>query len=257
MDDDKQHAEQESKPAPQVAEEHTGLTYIGPQTRPSGDGFSWITAGWQLFRKSPGPWIITMIVGALIVIVLNFMPVIGQVFMWLTTYVWIGGLMIGCQASYQGQPFDVKYLFDGFKHRVGSLIGLSVLVSGISILLSLIVMGDVYLELISGDVEGSNYNPMEVMLSALIVMALTIPLYMAVWFAPALIVLQDMPLLEAMKQSFNGCLKNVYPFLLYGIAMLVLLILAALPMMLGLLILMPVLYTSMYCAYQRIYLLPG
>ena len=56
-----------------------------------------------------------------------------------------------------------------------------------------------------------------ILLMVLVVMALSIPLAMAIWFAPALVVFHDLQPLDAMKQSFAGCLKNIVPFLVYGI----------------------------------------
>jgi uncharacterized membrane protein len=56
-----------------------------------------------------------------------------------------------------------------------------------------------------------------------------------------------------MKESFTGCLKNIVPFLVYGIVAMVLGILASIPMALGWLVLGPVLAASMYTAYRDIY----
>jgi uncharacterized membrane protein len=59
--------------------------------------------------------------------------------------------------------------------------------------------------------------------------------------------------MEAMKSSFRGCLKNVVPFLLYGIVGLVLAIIAIIPVGLGFLVLGPVMWGSMYSSYRDIF----
>ena len=74
------------------------------------------------------------------------------------------------------------------------------------------------------------------LLGSLLVLALMVPLVAAYWFAPALVMIHDMPPIDAMKASFFGCLRNVVPFLLYGIVMLVGAFVAALPLGLGFLI---------------------
>jgi uncharacterized membrane protein len=56
-----------------------------------------------------------------------------------------------------------------------------------------------------------------------------------------------------MKLSFAGCLKNVLPFLVYGIAGLVLLFLGAIPLGLGILVVWPTLTAAIYVAYRDIY----
>ena len=60
--------------------------------------------------------------------------------------------------------------------------------------------------------------------------------------------------IESMKQSFSGCLKNIVPFLVYGVVFLVLGVLASLPIFLGWLVLGPMLSASVYTSYKDIYL---
>jgi uncharacterized membrane protein len=59
--------------------------------------------------------------------------------------------------------------------------------------------------------------------------------------------------IEAMKESFAGCLKNIVPFLLYGIILLVLNVVAAIPLLLGYLVFVPVAAASLYTSYRDIY----
>jgi uncharacterized membrane protein len=90
-------------------------------------------------------------------------------------------------------------------------------------------------------------------LAMLVGMALMIPLMMMFWFAPSLVALNDIPALTAMKLSFLGCIKNILPFLLYGLIAFVLMLIAVIPFGLGLLILSPVLIASIYAGYRDIY----
>jgi uncharacterized membrane protein len=92
------------------------------------------------------------------------------------------------------------------------------------------------------------------LLFVLVVMALLVPLVMAIWFAPALVVFHDVAPIEAMKQSFRACLKNVVPFLIYGIIVLGLGIVATIPFGLGWLVLGPTLIGSTYYSYRDIFL---
>ena len=62
-----------------------------------------------------------------------------------------------------------------------------------------------------------------------------------------------MPPVEALKASFNACLKNTLPFLVYGLVVMVLLFFAALPVGLGFLVLIPVLSGSVYVSYRDIF----
>lgn len=82
---------------------------------------------------------------------------------------------------------------------------------------------------------------------------LVLPLVMAMWFAPALVLFNHMPPLEALKASFNACLKNSLPLLVYGLIVMLLVFFAALPVGLGFLVLMPVLSGSLYVSYRDIF----
>jgi len=91
------------------------------------------------------------------------------------------------------------------------------------------------------------------MLAWLVALALSIPIYMALWFAPALVVLRRMAPVAAIRESFLGCLKNIVPFLVYSIVFLVLGIVASIPLGLGWLVLGPVTVASVYTAYRDIF----
>jgi uncharacterized membrane protein len=91
-------------------------------------------------------------------------------------------------------------------------------------------------------------------LVVLIGLALTIPIAAAVWFAPALVVLQNLGAIEALKASFTGCLRNMVPFLIYGIVLLIPAIVATVPAALGWLVLGPIVAGSVYTSYRDIYL---
>jgi uncharacterized membrane protein len=94
---------------------------------------------------------------------------------------------------------------------------------------------------------------MTFVLSLLLALALAVPVYMAIWFAPALIMFHDVKPLDAMKLSFFACLKNIVPFLLYGIILMVLCVVASIPFGLGFLVLGPVIVGSIYAGYRDIF----
>jgi uncharacterized membrane protein len=56
-----------------------------------------------------------------------------------------------------------------------------------------------------------------------------------------------------MKLSFVACLTNMLPFLLYGLIFMVLLIIAIIPFGLGLVLVVPLMMTSLYTSYVDIF----
>jgi uncharacterized membrane protein len=92
-----------------------------------------------------------------------------------------------------------------------------------------------------------------VSLAVLVGSALLVPLAMALWFAPALVMLDGVPAVRALNASMQGCLINLVPFLLYGTIMFGLLLLAALPYLVGLVLWIPLVAISGYMSYRDVF----
>ena len=105
----------------------------------------------------------------------------------------------------------------------------------------------------TGDIEAMRAAMRSLLQGIAVGLAAFLPVLMAIWFAPALIVFRNTPPIEAMKQSFTACWRNTLPLLVYGVATLVLSFIASIPLMLGLIVLLPVLVCSIYASYKDIF----
>jgi hypothetical protein len=230
---------------------------MGGRAVGAGHGWTWIADGFGLFKKAPGMWIALVVVLFVILVVLAFIPLLGAVATFLLMPLFLGGMMLGCQALQGGGELELGHLFAGFKTHTANLIVLGALAIGGWIIVMLpviaIVGAGTIFGVMRGDAAGVAAMGGSFMLAWLVAMALSIPIYMALWFAPALVVLRGLAPVAAIKESFLGCLKNIVPFLIYGIVMLVLGIVAAIPLGLGWLVLGPVAIASIYVAYRDIY----
>jgi len=230
---------------------------MGGRAVGAGQGWTWIAEGFGLFKKAPGIWIALVVILFVILVVLAFIPLLGAVATFLIMPVFVGGLLLGCRALEGGGELEVAHLFAGFKAHTGNLIVLGALaIAGwIVVMLPVVVIGGAgaFLAALRGDAAGVAALGGSFMLAWLVALALSIPIYMALWFAPALVVLRGMAPIEAIKESFLGCLKNVLPFLVYSIVLMVLGIVAAIPLGLGWLVLGPTLIASVYVSYRDIY----
>jgi uncharacterized membrane protein len=101
------------------------------------------------------------------------------------------------------------------------------------------------------DVAASMY--LGALLVLLVGMLFYVPVVMALWFAPVLVVLDDESAIDALVNSFKGCLENIVPFLIYGLLGLVLSIVASIPFFLGWLVLAPMILASIYLGYKDIF----
>ncbi len=239
----------------------------GGQTVAAGNGTKWIGESWTLFTKSPGIWIVNIILLFVMMMFLAFVPLLGQLISNLLMPIIIGGLMLGCRSLDAGGPLQIEHLFAGFKEKAGPLAILGLIMLAATIVIFMIV-GAVLLGVFGASIFGAfgdqnamaglmaTYGLMFMLVFLLLIMAISIPLAMAFWFAPALIVFHDLEPIPAMKNSFKGCLRNFIPFLLYGIVFFVLMILAIIPLGLGFFVIVPMIYASMYTAYKDIFLKP-
>ena len=230
-----------------------------PRQVAAGQGWQWIVEGFDLFKKSPIIWVVLFIILFLITIALHFIPILGPLVFYILSPVFLAGLMIGCKAQQNGEELEIAHLFAGFKKNTNSLIALG----GIYLVGQIIIFGVMFIfgggaifTLMRGgqpDLAAMTAAISSAMLAVLVGLALYIPLAMALWFAPALAVFNDMQPVPALKSSFDACLKNIIPFLIYGIALFVLSLIASIPLFLGFLVLIPVIFTSIYTGYKDIY----
>lgn len=237
-----------------------GIFVEGGRAVEAGHGWTWIAAAFDLFKKRPGAWIVITIILGVLMILLNLLPIVGWAINALLVPVYLGGLMFGCRALEDDGDFKVGQLFAGFSHRTGRLIAIGALslVGWIVIMIPLVaIMGKSFFALMGGDPSAAAALGPAVAIGFLVMFALSVPLYMALWFSPCLVVFHDVAPVQALRQSFRACLKNIVPFLLYGVIVMLLALVAAIPLGLGFLVWAPVLIASLYTAYRDIFFEPA
>lgn len=195
-------------------------------------------------------------------------PVVGAIGSGLLDPVLIAGFMAGCRALEVDEELEIGHLFAGFQGNLRQLAALgSVYLCGkIAIVVAAMGVGRLFLGPLP-EMDLDKFDPQDPVLAAaasqftvvgLLAAALLVPLLMAYWFAPALILFDKLPALEAMRVSFAACRKNLRPFVLYGVAGLILLVLGSIPLALGLVVVVPVLFgTSIYAGYRDIFVAEG
>lgn len=232
-----------------------------PRENPAGAGVDWIGEGWRLFAKAPLMWIVAILVIAVIGVVANIVPFVGHVAFHISQPVFVAGLMVACRSLETGGEFEIEHVFAGFKRNFGNLVVVGLISLAAAIVLFLVFMVfagfGMVMAFATGDVQDAwpaiMASGISIVFGALVVLLLAIPLMMLYWFAPALVILHDMAPMAALKASFRGCMRNIVPFLVYGIVMTLLFFVAVIPLGLGLLVWFPVLAASTYAAYRTIY----
>jgi len=239
-----------------------GLTLATPcRSLPAGEGWAWIARGWRLFTRAPLMWILSMLIVFVAAVVMNFIPVIGGLVFQVLNAVIAAGFVVACRSLEQGGEFELEHLFAGFRIRFGNLVVVGLLFLAGSIAIFLVFAAFLGFTLLGAILTGDSHQIAATVmksffglaLGGLVALALWMPLVAAFWFAPALVVMNDVRPVEAMKQSFVASFRNFVPFLVYGVVMLVFAVLAAIPLGLGFLVWMPLAIASTYAAYRAIF----
>jgi uncharacterized membrane protein len=232
-----------------------------PQRLKAGQGWEWIKQGYALFIKAPLLWIVLLFICVIAAVGLSNVPVVGEPLVSLLMPAILVGLMAGCRALSQDEELELAHLFSGFKQHTSQLVTLG----GISLAGQFLIFGVMMLVggatlvgiLMNGQPDADPNVMMQAVAGAGFAVLLGIVLFsllmMAMQFAPMLVFFRNVPPVQAMKLSLRAFLHNVGPMLVYGITFLLLAILASIPMMLGWLVLLPLVFTSLYASYCDIF----
>ena len=232
-----------------------------PQRLKSGQGWEWIKQGYALFIKAPLLWIVLLFICVIAAVGISSVPVVGEPLVSLLMPAILVGLMVGCRALSQDEELELAHLFSGFKQHTSHLVTLG----GISLVGQYLILGAMMMVggatlvgiLMSGQPDTDPNVMMEAITGAGVAVLLGIVLFsllmMAMQFAPMLVFFNNVSPVQAMKLSLRAFLHNAGPMLVYGITFLFLAVLASLPMMLGWVVLLPLVFTSLYASYCAIF----
>lgn len=225
---------------------------IPPQRLTAGAGWSWISDAWQIFKGNIGLWLLTGLVVLVIILVVNFIPVVNF-FVGALNVMFMAGVAYMAHLQVNDEPVSLSDLFIGFKHNTGQLIlvFLLSLVAMIAVIIVLVIVGVIF-GLGFSSFMTEQTSVLLVAIAVLVAFAFFIPIYMTMWFSPILVLLHDKPAVDAMKISFEACLRNFIPFFIYGLIMMLLSIVALIPFGLGFFVIVPLVMITCYTGYRQI-----
>jgi len=226
----------------------------------AGQGVSWFKCGWNLFKQDFGAWFIMFLILVGISIILSFIPFIGSLTLMIISPALIAGFMYAASEMDKGNRIEIGYLFQGFrdKERMNKLL----ILGGIYLLVQFLFIA-VMFSLIGGNLmiaasETGNVDPATMMtsgmgLSMLLILLVLLTIMLGFIYATPLIILDNVAPIASIKASYSASFKNILPLLIFGLVYLLLGIIAAIPIFLGFLILIPVSILAMYCSYKSIF----
>ncbi|HEY9035098.1 MAG TPA: BPSS1780 family membrane protein [Pseudomonadales bacterium] len=205
------------------------------QVWPAAAGALWVRQGFALFRQAPGRWLAGLAILALSMMAVSVLPVVGDILGPLLGPVFNAGLMFYASKLASGRDARAGDLFIGLRERTAALVG----VGGISLLVMFLLLvllammaatslGEEPLKALVAALQAEDMDAMKaivmphsdaLLLDALIAIALYLPFAAAMWFAPALILLNQCAVLTALRLSLQACIRNFMPMLVYSLVL--------------------------------------
>lgn len=232
-----------------------------PRKVAAGEGWQWVRSGFVLYRRNPLllSAAFAMLFG--VVMALGLVPQVGGALSELASPLMVAGFMAAYRALDEARDLELPHFLAGVR---GPAIPLMTI--GAVQLMGALLIGKV-MENMGFEAEAfvaaarTQQDPaaLQAMLNEAAPAVLTglllfTPLMMATWFAPVLILFGGARPATALGVSMKAVLRNWAALLVNGLAIGGMLFLAALvPLMLGLLVAMPVLFGSLYASYQAIF----
>ncbi|MDR2014794.1 MAG: DUF975 family protein [Azoarcus sp.] len=232
----------------------------GGRIVPAGNAISWISDAWGLFRQQLVPWLVFGAIYLLLYIVSMYLPAIGSIFFMAVQILLTAGVIYSCDLLRRKGSFTVSDIFAGFQRKTGPLL-IALLICGAFLFVLMIFVGTfvgfgafgAVLSASGNSSAGIGAIGMGFIAGALIMFVGCIVYGMAIWFAPALILMHDIAPFEAIKMSFSACRKNLLPGIIFFPVAIVLIGISAIPFLLGLLVTMPIFFICYYTSYQDIF----
>lgn len=217
-----------------------------------GHALDWLAAGWRIFMKAPLVWALQALVFFIIIAALGMLPFIGWAAAPVALPALVAGMLSGARAIDRGETLRLGQLFDGLRQHAGNLllVGLFHLAG---LLLAAFAAAAIGGSAVPGEVAtgAAGITAAGTRLGVVIFTALWTLLMMALWFAPALVMLHEVAPLDAMKLSVRACFHNLLAFLVLAALLYVLGWLATIPAGLGMLVFIPVVAGALYAAWKE------
>lgn len=209
----------------------------------------WLAGGFRTFAKAPGPWLLAALALLIGSWILGKFWLLGGALSTAFGIVFTGAMMRACHSLENGQEFTA-----GLQQAATStpLLVLGAIGAGLSFATALVMgvfgLGAVGVGMVSPGAVGSMIG-----IGLLVMLAVVFVLSAALWLAPALVVLKGVNPVDAIRLSLTASVRNIGPYLIFGLLAMIACVLGVLPFGLGLLVVFPMLVCASYLAYKDIF----
>jgi hypothetical protein len=196
-------------------------------------GIEWLRESYRMFSQHRLGWISMLAGYYTALLVIDVVPIVGVLVAPMLKPVLSVGFLAAAWTQERGGRPAVRMLARGFGANLAALLPLGIIfVAGISIALaaSALIDGGQLLEMLYGAAPAADADPTgaarsvqetlattRVQLAMLFGALCALPTILALWWAPALVVFQDAPLVAALSASLRAALANWRAALRYAL----------------------------------------
>jgi len=185
-------------------------------------GAVWLRDAYAMLSVNRVPWLLLLLLYYLVLGTVDLIPYLGQIAVPLLKPMFAVGFLAAAWTQERGGAVELKLLFQGFRSNVRALLPLGAfLLVGIAVAVlgTAVVDGGTLVDVLSGraKLDETVLANGDVQLAMLFAAACALPVLLAIWFAPALVVFQDCGPARALATSLRAALANWKPIGVYGL----------------------------------------
>jgi hypothetical protein len=188
-------------------------------------GMFWLRRAYSMFRAAPLRWLLLVVVYCVIFALAGFLPLptLGRLGAWILKPVFAVGFLAAAWAQERGGKPGLADLFRGFRSNLWALLPLGVVFfAGMTLAFgaTALIDGGTIIDWTLGGEDPSDevLSSGRPQLAMLLGLACALPTLLALWFAPALVVFNDVGALSALAISLRASLSNWRPVTVFGLA---------------------------------------
>lgn len=185
-------------------------------------GALWLREAYGMLSAARLPWLVLLLAYYAVMTVIDFVPFVGQLAVPVLKPVFGVGFLAAAWAQERGKRPELSMLFQGFRANLWALLPLGiVLLVGVtlSVLATALVDDGKLLDILSGrtKLDEELMSSGELQRAMLFGAACALPILLALWYAPALVVFHGCNALQALSLSLRASIANWKPLAVYGI----------------------------------------
>jgi hypothetical protein len=195
--------------------------------RPALQGWRWLGESYRMYRRYWALWALFVIAYLVVTLCISALPFLGPLLATILKPVFAVGFLAAAWSQERGEPPRLSQLFAGFRSNLYALVPVGVVYwLGITLALLATSAGDggTLVKFVFSNVAPPEdyWNGSEVQRAMLAGLVFALPVILALWFAPAIVVFQDAGPLDALSGSLRAAAENWRALLAFGALMLVL-----------------------------------